>query len=157
MSRIRCGEDEELLLRYAAGKLDAESRAALETRLAGCQECREFVAAQSAVARALDAWEAPAVSTGFDRALYRRIERETKWWERIFPRAAWRRSLPVAGAACLVLMAVIIANRPAAVESPAPYQAGQLRADQVERAVDDLALIEEFDGLVRPEAEDSRL
>ena len=71
---------------------------------------------------ALDAWEAMPVSTDFDRRLYRRIEEEkarATWWSRLvrpfrpmFEAPLMSRSVPLAAAACLLVLAGVILERP---------------------------------------------
>jgi len=67
MSHNGCWEETELLLKYAAGGLDAADREAVERHMEACGPCREFVAGQRAVWAALDRWETPPVAEDFDR------------------------------------------------------------------------------------------
>ena len=163
MSHNGCRGDTELLLEYTAGGLDAAGREALERHLEECGQCRDFVAGQRAVVAALDGWEAPPVSADFDRRLYARIAREASWWDRIsrpFSPALIRRGLPVAAAAGLVLVALLVMNRPESVP-PAPPAAAQqvepLRPDQVETALQDMEMLREFSGLVQPDPADAKM
>src|SRR5947209_17033670 len=75
--------EEKELLAYSTGKMDARRAAALEAHVAICSGCREFVAAQEVVWRALDAWEPLAVTIDFDRRLYERLQREVTWRDRL--------------------------------------------------------------------------
>jgi anti-sigma factor RsiW len=146
------------LLKYAAGGLDAASGEAVERHMEACGPCREFVAGQRAVWAALDRWETPPVAEDFDRCLYARIARESSWWDRItrlFSSAPIRRGLPVAAAAGLVLVAVLVINRPKPVElAPrvAVQQVEPLQPDQVDSTIQDMEMVREFSGLVRPDA-----
>ena len=95
---------------------------------------------------------------GIDRRLYRRIEREISWWDRIlgpFRPALVRRGLPIAAAAGLALMAAIIVVDRSAVR-PAPRKASiqveSLRPDQAESALEDMQMLQEINGLVRPDS-----
>jgi anti-sigma factor RsiW len=158
MSRMDCGENEEALMAYAAGGLDQAGRANLERHLAECATCRELVGGQRAVWNALGAWDAPPVSADFDRRLYDRIEREVSWWDRAlrpFRPALARQWLPIMAAACLLLAAGVVVHRSADV-GPAPQKASaqleSLRPEQVEGALEDMELLQEFDGLVRPDS-----
>ena len=65
--------------------LDLGSSRELEQHLAGCASCRSAAADQAAVWNALDAWEAPAIPSDFNRRLYQRIEDGVRlsWWERL--------------------------------------------------------------------------
>ena len=65
MSRMECGENADLLLEFAAGRLDAEAQARLDRHLEVCPACRELAGGQRAVWAALDAWEAAAGLAGF--------------------------------------------------------------------------------------------
>ena len=146
------------MLKYAAGGLDAASGEAVERHMEACGPCREFVAGQRAVWAALDRWETPPVAEDFDRCLYARIARESSWWDRItrlFSSAPIRRGLPVAAAAGLVLVAVLVINRPKPVElAPrvAVQQVEPLQPDQVDSTIQDMEMLREFSGLVRPDA-----
>ena len=138
-------DNTELLLAYAANQLDAESAKTLEEHLQQCEHCRELVAAQTAVWRALDGWEAPAVSPDFDRRLYSRArELRLSWWERMMRplRLPLRQVLPLAAAACLLVLAGLIMERPAVIH---PVPSGEpVRVEQVERTLDDLELLNQF-------------
>src|SRR5260370_42315822 len=69
----------------------------------------------------MDSGEAPPVSQDFNRRLYRRIEQEVSVWDmlaRPFRPLFVRRGLPVAAAACLLVMAGGRCGQPP--RSPAP-------------------------------------
>ncbi|HVN05560.1 MAG TPA: zf-HC2 domain-containing protein [Bryobacteraceae bacterium] len=140
--------DPEMLVAYAAGQLDQEAVAAFEEHLSGCPECSATAADQMAVWQALDVWETPSVSPDFNRRLYHRIETEMRlsWWERLtrpFHPLVLRRILPLTATAALLLMAGLILERPAAV-APATKGAEAVRAEQVERTLEDLELLRQF-------------
>ena len=63
---IETGEGQRLL--------DRALPAALEDHIRDCRACSDLSGAHASVNRALDLWEAPAISADFDRRLYRRIE-----------------------------------------------------------------------------------
>jgi anti-sigma factor RsiW len=135
----------EMLVAYAAGTLDLETAHALEQHLAGCAACRSAAAGQIAVWKALDAWEAPAVSPDFDRRLYRRIEQGVRlsWWGRLtrpFRAMPLSQALPLTASAGLLLMAGLILRHPGPI---APHR-DIVRAKQVERTLDDLDLLRQF-------------
>lgn len=142
------------LLDYAAGKLEPQARARMDSHLAECAACREFAGGQQEIWRALDAWEAPVVSTNFDRRLYQRIEQQPRsWWNRLMRPLdpLWRHALPIAAAAGVVLMAGLLLDHPRAVPVASVTQSAQvetLRPDQVEVAVDDIEMLREFNHLV---------
>jgi anti-sigma factor RsiW len=163
MSHNGCRGETELLLEYAAGGLDVAGRKAVARHIEECGPCREFVLGQRAVVAALDGWEAPPVSADFDRRLYARIACQSSWrdrFARFFGPTVVRRGLPVAAAAGLVLVAVLIVNRPASVPTAPPAAAQRvepLRPDQMETAVQDMEMLREFSGLVQPDPADSKL
>lgn len=164
MSHFDCGENAELLLNFVAGRLDAEAKARLERHLEVCPACREFAGGQKAVWEALDAWELPPVSPDFDRRLYDRIERDVSWWDRIatpFRLAQVRRGWPIAAVASLALVAGIIAvDRSTAVKQPAQkasIQMESLRPDQVDGAIEDMQMLQEINGMVRPDSAPSTM
>lgn len=138
----------ELLVAYAAGELDVESARALERHLDGCAACDSLAAEQAAVWKALDAWEAPPVSLDFDQRLDRRVRAEVRfsWWERLWrplrPVPIWQ-ALPLAAAACMLLIGGLILRFPGKV-GPAAPRAETVRVDQVERTLDDLELLRQF-------------
>ena len=148
-------ENAELLLAYCARRLDPETQAVLERHLGACPECREFQKAQSAMWEALDAWEAMPVSSDFDRRLYRRIEEEearASWWSRLmrpfrpmFVPMSMSRSVPVAAAACLLILAGVILERPVSVVPPdVDARLESLQPDQVERTLDEMEMLRQF-------------
>ena len=75
-------ETTDLLLEYSAKRLDAAKAAMLERHVEVCAECSAFLAGQTAVWDALDAWEPPPVSMDFNRRLWQRIDRaaELPWY-----------------------------------------------------------------------------
>jgi anti-sigma factor RsiW len=160
---IETRENAELLLAYCSRKLDAESTAILERHMEICPACREFSSGQRAVWEALDAWEAAPVTLDFDRRLYRRIDREVSWWNllvRPFRPVLLRQGLPIAAAACLVVVAGVLLERPAGSPSAAQPQSAQVEAlqpDQVEPALDAMHMLGEFSYRVRGDAADSKM
>lgn len=156
---IESPEGAAILLAYSSNKLDAPARAQLAHHLESCAGCREFVRAQSAVWSALDLWEAEPVSTDFDRRLYRRIEQQVSWWDMLLRpfRPAIQHALPIAAAAGVVIMAGILLDRPSAV--PAAHedraQVETLQPDQVEHALAEVEMLDQFNHLMRSESTDS--
>jgi anti-sigma factor RsiW len=138
----------ETLVAYAAGTLNPETARALEGHLADCADCRSMAAEQTAVWKALDAWEAPEVSCDFDRRLYGRIDREVRfsWWERctrLFRAMPLRQAVPLTASAGLLLMAGLLLEHPGPSVGVRP-RAEIVRANQVERTLDDLDLLRQF-------------
>jgi anti-sigma factor RsiW len=160
---IETRDTAELLLAYCTRKLDAESTATLERHMEICPACREFASGQRAVWEALDAWEAAPVTLDFDRRLYRRIDREVSWWHmlmRPLRPALVRQGLPIAAAACLLVMAGVLLERPARTPPTAQPKSAQvetMQPDQVDHALDAMHMLGEFSYRVRGDAADSKM
>ncbi len=149
-------EGSALLLAYSSGTLEPESAVRLQRHLEACPGCRQFVEDQTAVWQALDSWEAPPVSADFDRRLYQRIERQVSWWDlliRPFRPLIPSRSLPIAAAAGVLVMAGFLLDRPAVAPAPSPQsaQVEALQPDQVQHAVDEVEMLNQFNHLMRSE------
>ena len=122
--------------------------AAIERHLSACPACRSKVAGQVALWNALDIWEAPPVSPDFDRRLYRRIDEVARfsWWERLtraFRRMPLSQAVPLTASAGLLLMAGLLLHRPGRIP-PVASRGEVVRANQVERTLDDLELLRQF-------------
>jgi anti-sigma factor RsiW len=139
----------EMLVSYTAGELDQETALMLEQHFAVCPACQSTAMEQSAVWKALDAWEIPPVSLDFDRRLYSRIDAGTRpsWWERLtlsFRPMPLRQTVPLAATAGLLLMAGLLLHQPGPVGSSTAPPSHIVRADQVETTLDDLELLRQF-------------
>jgi hypothetical protein len=155
-------ENTQVLLDYSARKLDAGQTASLERHMQVCASCREFAAGQSAVREAMDSWEAPPVSQDFNRRLYARIDQEVSWWDRLvrpFRPLMLRRGLPVAAAACLVVLAGVLIDRPPAATAPRQdvAQVESVQPEQVEQALDTMEMLSEFSHHLRSDGQESKL
>ena len=138
----------EALVAYAAGELDLETAASIEQHLSACPACRSVASQQAALWKTLDTWEAPPVSADFDQRLYRRIRDEVhlSWWERLsrpFRPMPLRQALPLGATACLLVIASFLVQQPAKL-TPSHPGGEVVRADQVERTLDDLELLRQF-------------
>lgn len=158
---IESREGPAQLLQYTSRKLDTEAAAALEQHMESCQVCRDFVHGQSAVWNALDLWEAPPVTSGFDSRLYRRIEQQVSWWEMVIRpfRPALRHAMPLAAAAGVVIMAAVLLERPSGVPvaaDPRSAQVETLQPDQVEHALAEVEMLDQFNHLMRPDSSDTK-
>jgi anti-sigma factor RsiW len=149
----------ETLVAYAAGELDRDTAASIEQHLRGCPACRSVALEQAALWKTLDIWEAPPVSADFDQRLYSRIRDEVhlSWWERLsrpFRPMPLRQALPLGATACLLVIASFLVQQP---DKLAPsYPRGEVvRADQVERTLDDLELLRQFGTANQAEASHS--
>ena len=138
----------ETLVAYAAGELDRETAAAMERHLEACVACRSLAAEQAALWKTLDIWQAPPVSSDFDRRLERRISDQVRlhWWERLarpFRPMPLRQAVPLFATACLLVIAGFLIHQP---DRLAPVHPGGevVRADQVERTLDDLELLRQL-------------
>ncbi len=147
---------EEQLLDYVSGSLDTRDAALFEKHLGTCAACSEFVSGQKSVWEALDLFEPAPVSPAFDRRLYERIS-QTSWWDRLaasvsvpFRAPAFlRQGLPLVAAVAVLTAAVIVWERPTPAPPPQPSglsaEADQtLQPDQVQRALDDMEMLREF-------------
>ena len=162
-------EGAEILLDYCAGTLDEPRATELGKHIRECAECRSLIETQQAVWNKLDAWKPVEVSEDFDTRLYARIAREDaepvwrQWWRKLAQPAApgrlWRPLVPVAAAAAVLSLALMIAGPDADAPPPGPaaekavktqieqHQIEQRQveqhvdADQVEQALDDLNLL----------------
>jgi anti-sigma factor RsiW len=153
-------ENSALLLAYSSGRLDAESAVQVLRHLDTCPACQSFVQSQAAVWESLDDWHAAPVSADFDRRLHERIERQMAWWDRLLrpvrPLLSVR-GLPIAAAAGVLIMAGVLLERPTAVLPPAIPQSAQaetLQPDQVQHAVNELEMLNQFDRLMHADAGD---
>jgi len=152
-------EGPALLLTYSSGKLDDQSKTLIESHVNSCAACREFVHGQSALWSALDVWEAPAVSADFDRRLYRRIEQEVSWWDLLLRpfRPVFQRALPLTAAAGVVLMATVLLNGPSEIPVAETHsaQVEALQPDQVEHALAEVEMLDQFNHLMRSDSDSS--
>jgi hypothetical protein len=154
---LQTRDNAEQLLDYCSRKLDPQTAAMLEQHMAVCPTCRQFAATQRATWEALDVWEAAPVSADFDRRLYKRIEDDVPWW-RAFLRPLrpvathWTVAASAAGVVVL-FSAGLLLNRPAAVTpeaiQPAQAQVQTVQPEQVERALDAMDMLAEFDTHVK--------
>jgi hypothetical protein len=156
-------ETADLLLDYCNRKLGPESMAIFEQHIEICPACREFADGQRAVWSALDAWEASPVSADFDARLYERLDGGTSWRGRLFgslrPMFAYRGAL-AAAAACLLLVVGVWLERPGKPVVPAaPPDTAVLDVapEQLEKAMDAMDVLSEFNRKSRPENPESKL
>ena len=152
--------EEAELLAFSAETLEPARTAKIEEHLKTCSGCREFVEQQRAVWRALDVWEAPAISAEFDQRLFQRIEQNPGWWNRwmtVLRVVLVRQGLPIAAAASLIVVAGLVSLRSpnsAARPRPQAIQVEKLQPEQVEDAVDDLQMLGEFSRAARSDGDD---
>ena len=151
-------EGAEILVDFCGGDLNPAAAASLERHLEMCDACRRFLQEQQAVLEALDSWTAGAVSQDFDQRLYERI-RQTPSWR--YTLAEWIRPLtlyhgvPAAAAACLLITAGIMIERPAQIPAK-PETVINVPAEQVEAALDTMDTLSEFNSKAHVEGSESR-
>jgi hypothetical protein len=144
--------DHSELLALAAQQIEEPQVVRLHEHLEVCSRCREFVGRQQAVWQALDIWDPPAISNDFDQRLFRRIEQRASWWDRYWPVQHW---VPIAAAACLIVVAGWVSSRPAGVAPLPQAQAAQLQnlqPEQVEHVLDDMQMLSDFTRATRSDA-----
>ena len=161
---IEVGNEAETILAFATGRLTPGEQEAFQLHMAECAECRGLADAQMSVWSALDAWKVPSVSEDFDQKLHVRVAGDARrpWWQRQWDNIShagvwfsWKPVLPVA-AACAVLVGVFLLRNPvtpngAPVAPAAVVQtqdAQRVDVDQVERALDDMDMLNQLDAPV---------
>jgi anti-sigma factor RsiW len=160
---------EERLLDYVTGSLASDDAALFEKHLETCSACSEFVTGQQAVWESLDLFEPAPVSAAFDRRLYERIA-QTSWWDRLIASfgtpfrvpAFVRQGLPLAAGAAVLAAGVILWERPSSVPTPQPApalsaEADTLQPEQLQRALDDMEMLREFNQVVVAEPSPSKM
>lgn len=137
----------------------------VEAHVGTCPGCAKVYLEQQALWRQMDAWETPDVSPGFDNRLFARIGRRVSepwapldWLARLFspvqPRLA-------AALACMLVIATVVVQRGRYVPAPpAPAVVTQAvdREDvgQIELALDDIQMLNDFEILPVGEPEEGR-
>ncbi len=147
-------ETADILLDYAAGRLDAVRATGLERHMATCSRCAAFAMEQTAVWDALDAWHPAPLSMDFNRRLWHRIDGANEPWYR--PLAGWLRyarwkpAIPLAAAALIIATGFLL-DHPVAKVSPVPGASVSVtEADQVEQTLDDIQLLHQLDVATAP-------
>jgi hypothetical protein len=155
---VESQDNAALLLDYCARKLPPEAADVLEKHMAACPACREFRDRQALVWAALDEWEAMPASRDFDRRLYRRIESRgaPTFLGRVAGALAWKPAAALAAVSLVVLAIALFrapASPPLAAEGPTDVRIEAAAVDQVERMLEDLEMLREFDLLATAETE----
>ena len=156
---IETQDNAELLLSYSARRLNPERTAILEAHMEVCPQCREFRDGQRTLWEALDQWEARPISADFNRRLYRKIEEQEQlgWWDRIFGAGRpmfLRPALPLAATACLVLVAGFMIDNLGRMDTPAGETPQVRGVEQVERTLEDMEMLRQFNLVSAPATED---
>jgi anti-sigma factor RsiW len=160
---------DDVLLDYAAGRLNQEQAAAFERHAKTCARCDGLRTAQEAVWQNLDEWSAEPVSTGFNRELWRRIDADAgeSWTKRVrkaLQPGFWRSVAPLAVALALVATAFVLDHSGKPTGQPKPYietlpavTVSVNEADQLERTLDDVQLLREINSASAAERPESEL
>ncbi|MDQ6663807.1 MAG: hypothetical protein M3Z23_05400 [Acidobacteriota bacterium] len=167
-------ESADILLAYCARKLDVDTVAILERHMAICPECAQLRDGQQTVWNALDSWQAPPVSADFDRRLFERIDAPNaannpapnawyrRGWEHVreaFRPIAWRPAFPLAAAGVLVVAGFLLDHRPAPIvsrPSPPEIRVSISEADQVEKTLEDMEMLRQFDAVSKDNKPESK-
>lgn len=141
----------DILLDYAAGRLSVAGTSALEKHKLVCSRCAAFMAGQREVWLALDAWDPPPVSTGFNRQLRHRVDKATSaaWWSF----HTWKPAFTLAAAMLVIVAGFVFDHQRIDTRRPVPAVSGGTEVsgvsigevDQMERTLDDIQLLRQFD------------
>ncbi len=153
--------DEDVLLDYVSGHLDPVKVALFEHHADGCADCAALRTAQAAIWRSMDDWKPAPVSEGFNRELWRRIDAEeqsaTGWAQRLtgmMQVSFWKRVAPVAVAMAVAVTVFVLhsGNEPSkpVTNAPASIVLTVSDADEIERALDDIQLLDAVDAASKP-------
>jgi anti-sigma factor RsiW len=127
-----CADNRKQLAWLAAGALDAPRARSLRLHLESCEACRQYFAEVSRVAATLTMAEPGAeadieATESFHRkvlATLRAVEPESSLEAAVRTAAGWllnwRRTLPAAGLAAVVIAALLVLARPHQIAPPAP-------------------------------------
>ena len=148
--------NEDMLLDYIAGRLNRTQASLFEAHAEHCARCAALRTSQAAVWQSLDEWKPAPVSAGFNRELWRRIDEDARQssWTRELAAALqfsfWKRLAPLAVAMALIVTAFVFdhsGKQAGAVQtnSPASIIVTASEADQLDRALDDIQLLDEVD------------
>jgi anti-sigma factor RsiW len=140
-------EQNELLLAYAEGSLPPEEKVACEAHLEACPACRAVYEEHREVLLALERWEAPPVSAGFDARLLEKVRAEegrVAWWR--LPALGWRWGFAAVPVMALAL-ALFLWTRPVA----APLTVAEI--EEIETSLADLEALLALQEVKEGEAE----
>lgn len=144
---------DDVLLDYIAGSLSAAQAAEFARHAKDCSRCEAVCASQAAVWRSLDEWKPAPVSAGFNRELWRRIDEEASapsWGDRLAEALRlnfWKQVVPLAAVLMVVMTGWVMDHRS---QPPVPGKGTAVvvtaaEGDSLERALDDLQLLEAVD------------
>lgn len=145
----------DVLLDYSAGQLDAMLTAELETHMLSCARCAAFKTEQADVWAALDLWEPAPVSMSFNRRLWQKIEEAASdsWYRKLADAmrfGAWKPVFPLAAAVFVVAAGFVFDHQGPVTTTPNTVSnagVSMTEVDQVEKTLDDLQLLRQFDAV----------
>lgn len=150
--------NEDVLLDYCARSLDAGRRALLEQHMSHCAECASMARQQAAVWNALDAYDADPISTGFDQALFARIEAAERVspWQRLWTsvqdylqgQPVWKPVLSLAAASAVLAVVFLVQDdhtHSGAHHAKAVVDVRDI--EQAERALEDLEMLRQLESV----------
>lgn len=135
-----------LLVTNEPGELLGQLAPETELHVAECARCAAFRMEHAALWGLLDEWQAEPVSADFNRRFWRSAEASQPGGFRSVLRAlrtVWAPAIPLVAMALLVAAGFLFDHRAA---PPAPHAKD---AEQVERALDDIQLLGQFDSAER--------
>jgi hypothetical protein len=148
-------ETTAVLLDFAAGRFDRARAERIARHAAHCEACVDFIAGQAAVWSALDEWELAPVSPSFNRRFWSRVAESARapWYVRLadsLRSGGWKLAIPVAAAVLVIAAGFLMDHRNAvpATESGLKNGVSVIEVDQMERSLDDLQLLKQFDTTV---------
>jgi anti-sigma factor RsiW len=152
---------EDMLPDYIAGRLNRAQASRFEAHAEHCARCGAMRMSQAAVWQSLDEWKPAAVSAGFNRELWRRIDADARQssWTRDLAAALefnfWKRLAPLAVAVALIATGFMFdhaGKQPGThqPDSPSSIVVTASEADQLDRALDDIQLLHEVDAPAEP-------
>lgn len=151
----------DLLMDFAAGKLEWDASQKIEAHIAVCAECRSGVEAQAMVWNALDEWDAAPVSHDFDARLYDRIEKEQStvwgrvkhWLQPVGGGFGWRSAAAMTAMFVVLLGGSIlrVQNLPD-IGSDMPVVMEAQEIEQAEKALEDVEMVDTLMAEVKSDA-----
>jgi hypothetical protein len=163
---MNCQEVRELIIAQTGRQAPAPE---MERHLWACSSCSQVYLEQQALWRQMDAWEPPEISPDFDRRLFARIGSAAGSWVGLNrlgldwlsrPFHPFRPAFSLA-LACVLLVATVVVER--GRHTPVPADAGLAinvmeRDDprQIDRALDDIQMLSEFEILPLEQAGEGR-
>ena len=147
----------DVLLDYSAGRLDKARASLLARHMETCDACAAFGVQQAALWSALDEWEPEPVSMDFNRRMWQKIDLldAAPWHRRLADSlrlGSWKPGFALVAAVVLVATAFVMDHSGAVAVSPSVSitepGVSITEVDQVEKTLDDVQLLKQFDSTV---------